>query len=69
MLFGIYWLFFRFVIFFLFLVNRTDDGTSFCIAPSLLLRIFALWIVSHDSLLRDWMRAIAVTVPKGLLKP
>jgi hypothetical protein len=49
MLFGIYWLFFSFIIFFLFFVNRTDDGASFCIAPSLLLRFFALWIVNHDS--------------------
>jgi hypothetical protein len=48
MLFGIYWLFFRFIIFFLFFVNRTDDGASFCIASSLLLRFFALWIVNHD---------------------
>jgi hypothetical protein len=49
MLFGVYWLLFRFIIFFLFFVNRTDDGASFCIAPSLLLRFFALWIVNHDS--------------------
>jgi hypothetical protein len=51
MLFGIYWLFFSFISFFLFFVNRTDDGASFCIAPSLLLRFFALWIVNHDLLL------------------
>jgi hypothetical protein len=49
MLFGVYWLLSRFIIFFLFFVNRTDDGASFCIVPSLLLRFFALWIVNHDS--------------------
>jgi hypothetical protein len=67
MLFRIYRLFFRFILFFLFFFNRTDDGASFCVAPSLLLRFFALWIVNHDSLLGDWMRAIAAAVPKELL--